>query len=323
MTISLSPAGSKILRYAVTGALVAAAIVAGRALITYYQADPWTRDGRVRADVVQVAPDVAGLVTQVFVTHDQAVRRGDVLFQIDPARFDLAIHQADSQLQSAQADVTRARAAIQSAQVTLTQARRDAVRNQKLGDLVAAEATEQSQSKAAEAQAKSAEAAAMLAEAQARVTTARDARDLALLNRSRTRVMAPTDGRMSDLNLRVGNYVSAGAPVMALIDTASLRVEGYFEETKLPHVHVGQAATIRMMGESKVLTGHVVSLAAAIEDHDRQGSSKMLPAINPSFSWVRLAQRVPVRIKLDRPPADIALIAGRTASVTLARDGAK
>jgi multidrug resistance efflux pump len=149
------------------------------------------------------------------------------------------------------------------------------------------------------------------------VTAARIARDLARLNLERTRVAAPVDGRLSDVALRAGDYVTPGKAVMALVDTASLRIEGYFEETKLPAVHPGQAATIHLMGEERALHGHVMSIAAAIEDHDRTPSANMLPAINPNFSWVRLAQRVPVRIAIDHPPAGIALIPGRTATVTL------
>ena len=108
-------------------------------------------------------------------------------------------------------------------------------------------------------------------------------------------------------------------PVLALIDSASLRIEGYFEETKLASIHIGQSAQVRLMGDGRVITGHVTSIAPAIEDHDRIGSTNLLPAINPSFSWVRLAQRVPVRIAIDHAPRGIALIAGRTATVTLAR----
>jgi len=321
MSFALPPSGQKYIRYAVTGALLLAALAAGRALVIYYQSDPWTRDGRIRADIVQLAPDVPGLVTQVYVTHDQPVHKGDALFQIDPSRFDIAIGQASAQVTAAQADAAKAAATAARASATLAEARREATRNAGLGDLVAAEATQQSQTRVSEAEATLAEAHAAGAEAQAKLDAARNALDLARLNRARTRVVAPMDGILSDLNLRVGNYVSAGAPVLALIDTSSLRVEGYFEETKLPRIHVGQAATIRLMGEDKPLTGHVFSVAAAIEDHDRVGSPHLLPAINPTFSWVRLAQRVPVRIRLDHPPANIALVAGRTGSVTLAQDG--
>lgn len=314
-----SPTARQMFRVGLTLVLLLAALLGARALIGHYQADPWTRDGRVRADIVQVAPDVAGTITAVFVRHDQHVHKGDALFQIDPARFDLAVEQARSQLLQAQADAGRARAAIAHVGVTLGEARREAARNQGLGDLVARETTEQSLAKVGEGQASADEARSALAAAEAKVAAARNALDLAQFNRTRTRVTAPMDGELSDVALRVGDYVNVGSPVLALIDSASLRVEGYFEETKLPRIHIGQAATIRLMGEDRALSGHVVSVAGAIEDHDRMGTSRLLPAINPTFSWVRLPQRVPVRIQLDRAPAEVALIAGRTASVTLAQ----
>jgi multidrug resistance efflux pump len=315
----------------VTGVAVLVAVIAARALWIHYQVDPWTRDGRIRAEVVQIAPDVQGLVTKVFVGNDQPVHKGDVLFEIDRARFELALQEAETgqgkaaaAVISAQAGITRAQASIVRAQASVAQARREAVRNKGLGELIATETTEQSQTKVAEGEAALAEAQgalagakAALAEAQTAVRAAKDARDVAALNLTRTRVVAPLDGRLSDLGLRPGNYVSPGKPVVALVDTGSLRIEGYFEETKLPQVHVGQKAKVRLMGESRVLDGHVTSIASAIEDHDRAPSANGLPAINPNFSWVRLAQRVPVRIALDHPPADVALIAGRTATVTL------
>lgn len=313
----ISPPVRKALRLAVTAAFVVGAILAVRALVGYYQADPWTRDGRVRADIVQVSPDVGGIVVAVRVTHDQQVHKGDVLFEIDPSRFDLAVARAQAQLRQAQAEVAQARAAIGHAGVTLTEARREAARNRGLGDLVAGELTEQSETRVGEGQAKMAEAGAALAAAEARVEAARNALNLARLDRARTKVVAPVDGEMSDVVLRPGDYVSAGAPVLALIDSASLRVEGYFEETKLPRIHAGQRATIHLMGEDTVLTGRVVSIAGAIADQDRGKEPRLVPAINPTFSWVRLPQRVPVRVRLDRPPAGIALIAGRTASVSL------
>ncbi len=319
MTATISPPVRRVLRVGLTLVLLIAALAGARALIGHYQADPWTRDGRVRADIVQLAPDVAGSITAVFVHHDQHVRKGDALFQLDPARYDLAVGQARSQVLQAEADVARARSAIARAGVTLGEARREAARNRGLGDLVAGETTEQSIAKVGEGEAAAAEARAALAAAEARIATARNALDLAQLNRTRTRVVAPMDGELSDVSLRVGDYVNAGTPVLALIDSSSLRVEGYFEETKLPRIRIGEAATIRLMGEDQTLSGHVVSVAGAIEDHDRVGTSRLLPAINPTFSWVRLPQRVPVRIQLDRAPATIALIAGRTASVTLAQ----
>ena len=289
MTTRLSPRARQIIQLAATGTLLVAAAYGAHALWTRAESDPWTRDGRVRADIVQVAPDVAGLVSRVFVASDQIVKRGEPLFEIDRDRYALALRQA-------QGAVALQRAA-------LREARMEAARNHQLGELVPAEITQQGDAKVAQGQAALDEAIA--------------ARDIAALNLRRTLVLAPAAGVMSDLTLRAGDYVSPGKPVVALIDSASLRIEGYFEETKLPHVHIGQAATIHVMGESQPLRGHVTSIAAAIEDHDRSGGVNLLPSINPSFSWVRLAQRVPVRIAIDRRPTDLALISGRTVTVSL------
>ena len=276
-------------RFAVTAAVVAAAVVGGRALWIHYQVDPWTRDGRVRADVVQVAPDVSGLVTRVEAVNDQTVKAGEPLFYVDRERYALAMRQAD-------ANVAAARA-------TLAQARRELLRNRALGELVAAESTEQSASKVEQAD-------AALAQADA-------ARDVAKLNLERTVVYAPTDGFLSDLTLRTGDYVSAGKPVLALIDSRSFRVEGYFEETKLSGLKIGMPVSVRIMGEPGVLKGHIQSIAAGIEDRDRVAGANLLPNVNPTFSWVRLAQRVPVRVALDQTPDDLRMIAGRTATVAV------
>jgi multidrug resistance efflux pump len=281
-------------RIALTLAVVIAALFAGRRLWTHYQRDPWTRDGRVRADVVQVAPDVSGLVSRVAVAQDQPVKRGQLLFVVDRQRFALALNQAD-------AAVAEERAAVAMANDELG-------RKQRLGDFVSPAAIEQSRAKADQA-------AAALAQAQA-------AREVAALNLARTEVRAPVDGYMSDLTLRTGDYVTAGKPAIGLIDRRSFRVEGYFEETKLPRLRIGETVEVKIMGEPTPLRGHIESIAPGIEDRDRQSSANLLPSVNPTFSWVRLAQRVPVRVALDEPPADIRLIAGRTASVAVLDQGA-
>ncbi|MES1147584.1 MAG: HlyD family efflux transporter periplasmic adaptor subunit, partial [Bradyrhizobium guangdongense] len=128
-------------------------------------------------------------------------------------------------------------------------------------------------------------------------------------------VRASVNGSITNMDLRPGTYVSAGKGVMALVDTDTLRVEGYFEETKLSRIHVGDPVSIRLMGDNTRLTGRVESIAAGIEDRDRTAGSNLLANVNPTFNWVRLAQRVPVRIKLDDVPPDIALVSGRTATV--------
>ncbi|WP_428332555.1 HlyD family efflux transporter periplasmic adaptor subunit [Novosphingobium sp.] len=316
-----SPIATQVIRVTITALIVILAILAGWRLWTHAEADPWTRDGRVRADAVQIAPDVAGLVTGVFVGNDAVVHRGQVLFEIDRPRFQIALAQAQAGLTQAQASQTRTGSGVAKATAELAEAQREAQRNRGLGDLVATEVTEQSETKVAGAQAALADAQSAVALAQAGVAAARSTQALAALNLERTRVLSPVDGRLSDMTLRPGDYVTPGKAVMALVDTASLRIEGYFEETKLPAIHPGQRAIIHLMGDERVLHGHVLSIAAAIEDHDRTASASLLPAINPNFSWVRLAQRVPVRIAIDNAPADIALIPGRTATVTLDRDG--
>ncbi len=142
-------------------------------------------------------------------------------------------------------------------------------------------------------------------------------RDIAQLNLDRSNVRALVNGRVTNMNLRPGAYVTVGTGVMALIDTDTLRVEGYFEENKLPHIQVGNRATIRLMGETQDFAGRVDSIAGGIEDRDRSRGSNLLANVNPTFAWVRLAQRIPVRIKLDKVPEDIRLIVGRTATVSV------
>jgi multidrug resistance efflux pump len=316
-----APVVAQAIRFVLTGVIVIAALLAGWRLWTHYEADPWTRDGRIRADLVEIAPDVSGLVTAVHVGNDAVVHRGDVLFEIDRPRYRIALAQAEAGLAQAAASAQRSGAGVAKAREELAEAQREAARNRGLGDLVATEVTQQSETRVAGAQAALADAQGAVALAQAGVAAARSARDLARLNLDRTLIAAPVDGRLSDMALRVGDYVTPGKPVLALVVTASLRIEGYFEETKLAAVHVGQRASIHLMGDERVLSGHVTSIATAIEDHDRATTANLLPAINPNFSWVRLAQRVPVRIAIDHPPADLALIPGRTATVTLEMTG--
>ena len=145
-----------------------------------------------------------------------------------------------------------------------------------------------------------------------------EARAVAALNLKRSDVVSPVDGIVTNVALEPGDYVTVGKGVMALIDSATLRVEGYFEETKLPRIHVGDRVEVRLMGEQQVLTGHVASIAAGIADRERSDAPDLLANINPTFSWVRLAQRVPVRVRLDDVPSNVDLVLGRTATVAVA-----
>lgn len=289
MKVPTLPGPAAWARFVITALLVIAAILAGRQLWAHYELDPWTRDGRVKAYVVQVAPDVSGLITAVPVHDNQDVKAGDVLFDIDRARFHLAYDQA--------------KAAVGSATVALQQATRDARRNRELGQLVSAEIREQSQTRVEQAEATLAQAKVSL--------------EVASLNLRRSRVVAATDGRVTNLDLRVGAYAAAGRPVMALVDSGSFYVEGYFEETKLPRIHEGDSVTVALMGEPRVLRGHVESIALGIADRDRTSAANMLPNVNPNFNWVRLAQRIPVRVHIDTVPDGVRLVAGQTATVSV------
>ena len=142
-------------------------------------------------------------------------------------------------------------------------------------------------------------------------------RDLAKLNLERSDVRASVNGTITNMDLRPGTYVTAGKGVMALVDTDTLRVEGYFEETKLSRIHIGDPVSIRLMGNNTRLTGRVESIAAGIEDRDRTAGTNLLANVNPTFNWVRLAQRVPVRIALDNVPPNTVLVSGRTATVEI------
>jgi RND family efflux transporter MFP subunit len=276
-------------RVAVTLTVVAVAVIGARWLWKHYNVEPWTRDGRVRADIVQVSPDVNALVTEVRVKNNQIVKKGDVLFVLDRPRFELALRQAQ--------------ASVASAEVALAQAKRESERNRNLKDLATTEQVEEGQSK--------------VDQLIAQLNSARVQRDLARLNLERTTVHAPVNGIVTNVELQPGDYASAGHQVLALVDSDTIHVDGYFEETKLPSIRVGDRALVHIMGIKAELAGTVESIDAGIEDRERSQSSDALANVNPTFSWVRLAQRIPVRIKLDPTGRDIRLIAGRTATVSI------
>ena len=156
--------------------------------------------------------------------------------------------------------------------------------------------------------------------AQAALTEAQVAVDSAKLNLERTVVRSPVDGYVNDRAPRINEFVTAGRPVLSIVDSSSFHIDGYFEETKLEGIHVGQRVDIRVMGDNARLRGHVESIVAGIEDRDRTSGQNLLPNVNPAFSWVRLAQRIPVRIAFDDVPEDFRMIAGRTATVSIIDD---
>ena len=279
-------------RVVLTLLVVAFACVVVWRMTMYYMFAPWTRDGHIRADVVQIAPDVSGLIKQVDVRDNQPVIRDQVLFVIDQERFKLALRQAEA----TEADRKE----------SLAQAQRESRRNRGLGNLVSRESLEESQSREMRAQ--------------AALTEARVAVDSAKLNLERTVVRSPVDGYVNDRAPRVNEFVTAGRPVLSIVDSSSFHIDGYFEETKLEGIRVGQRVDIRVMGDNARLRGHVESIVAGIEDRDRTSGQNLLPNVNPAFSWVRLAQRIPVRIAFDDVPEDFRMIAGRTATVSIIDD---
>jgi multidrug resistance efflux pump len=278
-----------LLRWSITTLLVFAAAVVAIWLWHRYETAPWTRDGHVYADVVRVSPDIGGLVTEIQVHDNERVSKGQLLFVIDRPRYTDALEQAD--------------AAIASARATLEQAKRVARRDRALGDLVATEAREEDDAK--------------VQTSLAALNQALAARSTAQLNLHRTAVAASVNGYVTNLSLRPGDYLGAGTQALAMIDLDSIRIEGYFEETKLRHITVGDQARIRLMGDDDDMIGHVESIAGGIADDQRSNSPNQLPTVNPTFTWVRLAQRIPVRIHVDRMRPGTRLISGRTATVTI------
>ena len=277
------------LRIAVTLLAVAAAGVLAVALWNVYMVSPWTRDGRVRAYVVDIAPEVSGTVVQLLVRDNELVHKGDALFAIDPSRYVLAIAQSQASLSGAQ-DTLRLRQS-------------DVRRRAGLTGVVSVEEQEQFRSSSSQAQ-------SSVDSAQAQLDTAR-------LNLQRSVIYAPVNGYVTNLLLRVGDYASAGQPRLALLDADSFWVYGYFEETKLDGIRVGDPARIRLMGYRQILDGHVDSIARGVADDNGAGNGQGLQNVNPIFTWVRLAQRIPVRVHIDRVPPGITLAAGMTASIAV------
>jgi multidrug resistance efflux pump len=278
------------IRVLVTVVVVAAAGVAGWYLWRTYEESPWTRDGRVRVNVVMVAPDVAGAVTDMRVKDNQSVKIGDTLFVIDPARYRLALEQAE--------------AALAGAKSVLDQRQEEQQRRERLSSAsISEEALNQARTAALSAQAAYDQAEAALG--------------VAKLNLARTDVRSPVNGHVTNLLVHRGDYATAGHPMVALVDSDSFYVAGYFEETKLRHIKIGDHVSIRLMAYDAPLTGHVESVARAITDRDNALGSDLIANVNPTFSWVRLAQRIPVRIAIDDVPKGITLSAGMTATVVV------
>lgn len=277
----------RLLRAGLTLVVVVAAGFLVSALWRAYVIAPWTRDGRVSAQIVRIAPEVSGTVAEVSVADDQYVKRGEVLYRIDNASFALVLAQAEAQLAAAE--------------VSLRQKTEEARRRRGMESLVPAEDIQRANQ--------------AVAIAQAELRGARVTVDRAKLDLARTELRAPTDGYVTRLRLNKGDYAVAGQPNLAMIDAHSFWITGYFEETKLRGIQPGAAARIRLMGFDQVLPGRVASIGRGITDSNQQADAQGLPSVEPSFSWVRLAQRIPVRVEFEHVPHEVVLAAGMTGSI--------
>jgi multidrug resistance efflux pump len=274
----------------ITLATVAAASLSVWGMWHAYMAAPWTRDGTVRAYVVTIAPEVAGRVVRLPATDNKFVHKGDLLMTIDPTDYAIAVDRAE-------AAVTQARASAEDAA-------RKAHRRAQLTNLATSD--EEKQTFASDAEAANAtyqQAVANLARARA---------DL-----ERASIRSPVNGYVTNLLVQLGDYANIGQNEISVVDTNSYWVDGYFEETSVGSIREGDPAEIKLMGYSQIVRGHVDSIARAIDVPNAQPDRAGLASVNPIFTWVRLAQRVPVHIRIDQVPDGVRLVSGTTATVQI------
>ena len=279
-----------LIRVSLTLAIVATAAVVGFQLWHHYVLSPWTRDGRVVADSVTIAAEVSGRIADIRVRENQYVKRGDTLFIVDPASYKAALDNA--------------KAIVASTLATMEMRESNAARGHKLSRLSISEEAQQD----LDLEAKTAEANYQQALA---------VRENAEINFERTAVHAPVNGYVTNFVLDVGDYADAGKAVLAVVDQDSFRVEAYLEETKLNFVRVGDLAVVTPLSGAAPIRGEVDSIARGIGDTQNPTGSNLLQNVNATFEWVRLAQRIPVRIKLIGVPKDTILSSGMTVTVSI------
>jgi multidrug resistance efflux pump len=272
------------------GTVAVAAFLAWTTWQTYMGA-PWTRDGTVRAYVVTMAPEVAGRIVKLSVADNQFVHKGDVLFEIDPADYRIAIEQAQAQAERDGAALDYARA------------NRDRQARLSKEGWASTEVYQQTTSTLHQSEGVVALDKAAIAKAQ--------------LDLSRTVIRSPVNGYVTNLLAQLGDYASVGEKLISVVDTDSFWIDGYFEETSLSSIRDDDPATIKLMGYSQLVRGHVGGIARGINVPNAQPDQAGLASVNPIFTWVRLAQRVPVRIHIDQVPDGVRLVAGMTATVQI------
>jgi RND family efflux transporter MFP subunit len=284
---------ARLFHYLITLIIVGLAVWATVSLYSRYIENPWTRDGQVRANIVGIAPRVSGPIIRVAVRDNQQLRIGDLLFEIDPSDFKAQVDIASGQVQNGEANLKQ--------QEQNLQRQTELYKNH----VNTAQDFQNAQDSAAAAQAQLASAKANL--------------ELAKLNLCYTKVFAPVDGYVTNMNTSEGTYVTAGKQLMALVDTNSFWIAGYFKETQLPHIQIGQKATITMIGyENRPFQGIVRSIGWGIyvQDGSDSDNTGLLPSISQTIDWVRLPQRFPVRIHvLGQSPVPLRI--GQTVSVAM------
>jgi len=284
------PRPFRVLPLLITLITIAVAVWLGRAMWNAYMGAPWTRDGTVRAYVVTMAPEVSGRIVQLHVADNQFVHKGDLLMVVDPTNYKIAVSLAE--------------AAVQQAQISAQNLEREAERRLALSSLaVTVEERQTYQSNALASQAQFQQAEAHL--------------DQARVDLQRTEIRSPVNGYVTNLLAQLGDYAAAGTNEISVVDADSFWVDGYFEENNLGQIRVGDPASIKLMGYSQIIRGHVGSIARGINVSNAQPNGQGLATVNPIFTWVRLAQRIPVRIHIDQVPEGIVLAAGMTATVQI------
>ena len=279
-------------RYAISAGIVLAALLVIAFKYWDYAVHPWTRNGQVRAQVIQIAPRVTAPIVQLPIADNQRVAKGDLLFEIDPRTFQAALNEAQARLDSAK--------------ITARNRRNDAKRYRNAARTspgsISAEDLDQAEDEE--------KAAAVAVEAAAANVESRD------LDLEFTQVRAPVDGYVTNLNLRLGSQAVANQPALALVDVNSFWVHGYFRETVIRDMRAGDRAVVTLMTYPDLpLEGRVESLGWGIAQDDGSTGYNLLPNVEPTFEWIRLAQRVPVRIQLVDLPEEVQLRVGTTASV--------
>mgnify|MGYP002376333689 FL=1 len=269
--------------------LVVLAFIAIFRAWSFYTESPWTRDARFSADVVAIAPDVAGLITSVDVHDNQLVKKDQVLFTIDQPRYQKALEEAEADVAYYQALVN--------------EKRREAGRRNQLGiQAMSREEIDQANN--------------VLQTVLHQLAKAEATRDLAKLDLQRTVIRAPADGWVTNLNVYTGEFITRGSTAVALVKQNSFYVQAYMEETKLEGVRPGFRVEITPLGSNNVLHGTVDSVSAGVTNASSTRDDKGMATVDSNLEWVRLAQRVPVRIRLDKQPGNL-YPSGTTATVVV------